>query len=182
MEKVIFGIVGETGAGKNSLARKVSDENGIVVSYTTRPSREGEIEGREHFFISDKEYDELQRTSHVVAPCNTGKYRYCATVESIVDGSLYLIEPSGVQWFKDNKVEGLRMVTIGIHVSLEERRARCKDRSDYSTAFDKRVADEQMVFANYRLNGNFDYMITNHDLDKASKVLAFIMRAELDRE
>ena len=61
MEKIkIIALFGPAGAGKDYLYKKLLEEykndiNGIV-SYTTRPMREGEQDGVEYHFVSDKEF------------------------------------------------------------------------------------------------------------------------------
>lgn len=46
-------ITGSSGAGKDTVARMLSDLGGykVLCSYTTRPKREGEIDGVEHHFV-----------------------------------------------------------------------------------------------------------------------------------
>ena len=46
-------ITGPSGAGKDTVARMLSEMSGykVLCSYTTRPKREGEIDGVEHHFV-----------------------------------------------------------------------------------------------------------------------------------
>ena len=54
----------------------------------------------------------------------------------------YIINPDGVRWFKEHyKGDEINVITIGIYVPLEERKRRCKDRSDFNSSFIKRVKD-----------------------------------------
>ena len=156
-EKVLFLVVGEIGAGKDTLVRKIVGRESMVVSYTTREKREGETEGLEHFFISEDTCKELERECHIIAPCTLGKVKYFSTVESIMNGSVYIIEPSGVRWFKEHKTDGLRVVVIGINSSLETRRERCNLRGDDCSYFNGRVTDESKAFIDFRLNGDNKY-------------------------
>ena len=56
--KVIVCLVGKSGSGKDTLAQKLAEHVGwhSVVSCTTRPKREYEVEGKDYFFISDEEF------------------------------------------------------------------------------------------------------------------------------
>ena len=46
-------ITGPSGAGKDTVARMLSEMSSykVLCSYTTRPKREGEIDGVEHHFV-----------------------------------------------------------------------------------------------------------------------------------
>ena len=55
----IYAIVGNTLSGKSTLVRDLVTSTGIkqVVTYTTRPMREGERDGIDYHFISSEEMD-----------------------------------------------------------------------------------------------------------------------------
>ena len=176
MSKTLFCIVGETGSGKDTVARKLNKK--LVVSYTTRPKRDNEIDGREHYFITDEEFDRMEKEEHLIAYTKIGNIRYGATLERLNGAEIYVINPDGVKWFKENGIRELKIVTIGLFVPLEERKKRCSWRSDYETSFMKRVEAEKNDFEQFRLNGEFDYMIYNHDLEKTAKIIKKIMEIE----
>ncbi len=53
MKPIIIALVGASGSGKTTLSFYLQEHDGIpaVCSYTTRPMREGEINGRDHWFV-----------------------------------------------------------------------------------------------------------------------------------
>ena len=176
----LFCIVGETGSGKDTVVRKIVEPSDLVVSYTTRPKRDREVNGVHHWFVSDEEMDRIEKEETVIAWTKTGNVRYCATVEKLNEASVYIINPDGIRWFKEHGTKDLEIITIGIYAPLDERRERCKYRSDYNTSFNRRVADEQLDFANFRLNGEFDYLVNNKDSDKTAEIIKHIMQMELN--
>lgn len=60
----IFYLMGKSSTGKdtiyNKLLSKYPDELKRVVMYTTRPKREGEIEGKTYNYVTEKEYRDLK--------------------------------------------------------------------------------------------------------------------------
>ena len=58
-----------SGAGKTSLCKKIvsSDKNiTLSVSSTTRPKRKSEIEGKDYFFYSEKEFIKKKKKIHLL--------------------------------------------------------------------------------------------------------------------
>lgn len=59
----IFVIIGKSATGKDTLFARIMKESGLrlcnYVSYTTRPMRENEVDGREYFFRTVDEYKAL---------------------------------------------------------------------------------------------------------------------------
>ena len=171
-------LVGETGSGKDTVANKLPYKK--VISYTTRPMRDVDTNGSNHWFISDKEMDELEKKD-LIAWTKTGKVRYCAIVDSLVeDTMIYIINPNGVRWFKEHyKSNKVNIIVIGLYISLNERMERCKTRSDFNSSFMQRVKDEQEDFDKFRLNGEFDYIIKNNNSEISAKIIKDIIEIEI---
>ncbi len=68
-EGILFLLVGPSGAGKNTLMKRVQQQLGDLpqlATATTRPMRAGEKEGREHQFVTLKEFNRLIDTGALV--------------------------------------------------------------------------------------------------------------------
>lgn len=81
----IICLIGPSGSGKTTLAEALVP-TGIdtIRSYTTRPMRPGEQNGREHIFISEAEAHHLLTTRRPMAYTLFGGYRYFALWEQVV--------------------------------------------------------------------------------------------------
>ena len=88
-------ITGPSGAGKDTVARMLSEMSGykVLCSYTTRPKREGEIDGVEHHFVEkcNLPYDKL------LAYTTYGGYEYWVTIDQVKDKSIYVIDEDGLK-------------------------------------------------------------------------------------
>ena len=59
MRNVLFVLSGPSGVGKGTLAKKLIERNpnyALSISCTTRAPREGEVNGKDYFFISKDEF------------------------------------------------------------------------------------------------------------------------------
>ncbi len=65
----IFVLVGPSGVGKSTLISKLKQGDlpfHELVSYTTRPRRVGEEEGRDYFFVNQAEYAEREENKEFI--------------------------------------------------------------------------------------------------------------------
>ncbi|MGD9014958.1 MAG: guanylate kinase [Candidatus Omnitrophota bacterium] len=68
----VFVISGPSGSGKTTLARKIIKQSQLKgrfiksISFTTRPKRRGERQGRDYFFVSAQEFKRLQRAKKIL--------------------------------------------------------------------------------------------------------------------
>ena len=135
MKKDLLIFTSEAGAGKDYLLNKCVEKFGWhkVVSHTTRPIRQGEIDGKDYHFTSDAlflEYEEngdfIETTSYVTTD---GTWHYGFHKDSIeVDGIKCLIlNPHGVSQFLENGYAD-RMIIIQVCVPTETRILRYMNR------------------------------------------------------
>lgn len=99
MKKRILCIVGESGVGKTLVSLHLKNKLGAntICSYTTRPPREDEEEGRDHHFI-----DIVPPQDEILAYTYFGGYEYYAT-KAQVQGpcTVYVIDENGLRDFKE---------------------------------------------------------------------------------
>ena len=69
MEGLLFIIMGKSATGKDTLYKEVlrrQPELLPVIPYTTRPIREGEVDGQAYHFVSEDEMQEMEREGIVI--------------------------------------------------------------------------------------------------------------------
>ena len=98
--KRLITITGPSGAGKDTVARMMSEMTDwpVLCSYTTRPMRDGEDDGREHYFVErfDVPFTKILAYTHY------GGYDYWATLDQVKDTAIYVIDEVGLVELKEN--------------------------------------------------------------------------------
>jgi guanylate kinase len=173
--KTIFLIVGETASGKDTLVNMLVEKEGYkkLISYATRPRRDGE--GDTHIFIKPEEVQNY--IDNMVAYTKIGDYEYFATKQQVEDADLYIIDPTGIDYLKSN-IKNVKFITISIFIDTITRLARAEQRGDDVYSVSKRMISELKQFDKYYRNVDYDYLITNKDIDKSFSILKTIIEQE----
>ena len=178
-------LSGTAGSGKDSVVRRMQ-ERGIpfefIVTCTTRPPRPGEENGRDYFFVSDPEFQELIRRGDLLEHAEVYGHQYgnskTRVRQALAAGrdALLRIDVQGVDTIRRKCPEA---VTIFLAASSEEELTRRLRKRGSETAeqvaLRLRAAREEM-----RRIPDFDYIVINADgkLDATVDTIAAILRAE----
>ncbi|WP_036225365.1 guanylate kinase [Mesoaciditoga lauensis] len=183
MEGILFVMSGPSGAGKTTIVKGALRELEDVefsVSYTTRPKRENEVDGRDYFFVTKAEFEELRKKGEFLEWQEVHGHLY-GTSKNYVKSKM----KSGVNVLLDIDVKGAMSVkkqikeAVFIFVappSFKELKERLiKRHTEGKEDLEKRIED-----AKYELSmiSEFDYLIVNHDVDQSIKQLESIIIAE----
>ena len=165
-------VTAPSGAGKTSLVKallKLCPEIQISISHTTRRPREGEKDGVDYFFVSNKTFDNLKNKDEFLenAECHGAKY---GTAKSPVDSNLKLgkdiileIDYQGALTVKKifNDAISIFIIPPSIQVLKQRLEARGQNSSD---EINGRLAAAKEEISHLE---KFDYVIINKDFDKA---------------
>lgn len=99
MKKKLILISGPSGSGKTTLRKMIEKEFKKIefsVSYTSRPKRNDEIDGKDYFFISKNKFEEMIKNNEFIEWANVyGQYKGTAKkyVDKILNkGKIVLLE------------------------------------------------------------------------------------------
>ena len=182
----LFVVSSPSGGGKGTIIRHVLDvvENlSYSVSYTTRAPRQGEVDGREYFFISRETFDEMVVAREFLEwACVHGNF-YGTSKKQIMDQTA-----AGADIILEVDVQGaasvrqLLMDSVSIFIlppSYEVLRQRLIRRgTDSPEELEVRLRNAPVELKQYAA---FDYVIINDEIDRASAQLASIIYAERAR-
>lgn len=124
-----------------------------VVSYATRPKRDSETEGVEHYFISDEEADEIMKNNDVLAYKQIGETRYFSLHDQLETQNMYVIDPDGIKDL-ETRYPDVEKYIIYVTSEYNTRLNRYINRSSNTTVsdFEKRNTDESEIFNNFERN------------------------------
>lgn len=178
----LYIVTAPSGAGKTTLVRAVLErEPGLAlsVSYTTRPPRPGEIDGRDYRFVSKEAFLRLRDGGELLEWAEVHG-NYYGTSRTWIETQLQqdrdvLLE---IDWQGARQVRRMFPHAVSIFIlppSLEALEARLRGRGTDSEATIARrlaAAREEM-----RHVEEFDYVIINDRLERAIDELTAVVRA-----
>ena len=173
-----------SGAGKSTISRALlaaDSQLSMSVSVTTRKPRPGEVDGKDYFFKTVPEYEQMVRNNEFLEHAKVFDNLYGtprAYVHKVLSSGkdiLFDIDWQGTQKLTAGTREDV--VTIFIlppsHDELERRlRARAQDSEEVVRGRMARASDEMSHWAEY------DYVIINRDLEKSVAAVNAILHSE----
>ncbi len=180
---LVLVITGPSGVGKTTLLSYLPPEKFYFsVSYTTRPPRKGEINGKDYYFISKEKFLEMVEKDEFLEWVEVFGTYYGTTkseIEKAFSQNKHLvldIEVIGATRMKSFFGNSAVFIFI-LPPSIEELKNRLKKRgTEDEEKLKERIlrAKEEIKFASW-----FDYVIVNDELEKAKDELFSIIKAEL---
>ncbi len=184
----LFIISGPSGTGKGSICKRIIAEDPNIhlsVSVTTRKPREGEVHGREYFFIEKDEYMQLLSSGGLLEHASVyGETLYGTPREQVFrwleqgQDVILEIDVQGAFQVKENYPKCV-MIFI-LPPSLEELRARMIGRgSETEESMQARLSEAEKEISRA---DDYDYRVVNEDLEVAIECVREIIDQERERE
>lgn len=174
-----------SGAGKSTLARRLIAWDPTMrfsVSATTRAPRPGEEDGREYYFRTPAQFEDLVTGGQMLEHATVFDNRYGsprAPVEAaMADGhdTLFDIDWQGGQQIRASALARDVVSVFILPPSIAELDRRLHTRGQDSAAvIAGRMAKSEAEISHW---GEYDYVIVNDDIDMSFKALTTILQAE----
>lgn len=173
-------ITGPSGVGKGTLVRSLLSRHSelyLSVSATTRSPRTGEIHGKDYFFVTRKEFEEMIHHEQLLEWAEYAGNYYGTpkppVEEQIKQGKTVILEIEVVGAMNVKKAFSEALLLFILPPSEAELERRLRDRNtDSEEAILKRLnkAKEEL-----KSSSNFDYQIVNDNLELALKEIENII-------
>jgi guanylate kinase len=179
----LFVVAAPSGAGKSSLVKALLELDAQVlpsVSHTTRPPRGQEKHGREYFFVSTQEFDQMVLAGSFVEWAHVHGQRYGTSKKMIEDriarGADVILEIDFQGALQIKRIFANAVLEFILPPSWEELRSRLERRGeDAPDVIEMRLqnAAEEMAKAS-----EFDFVIINELFERAVFDLKTIVHAQ----
>jgi guanylate kinase len=179
----VFIISAPSGSGKSTLVNKVRE---IVpglkfsISYTTRPPRAGEQNGREYFFVSRTEFEKMIRQDDFLEYADVfGNYygtarSFLSLAQQEGKDLLLDIDVQGAEQIKRRIPDAVRIFVMPPNRPELEKRLRTRS-LDAEAVIQRRLVTASREIENY---DKYDYILVNDRLEESVDALKSILLAE----
>ena len=168
-------VSGPSGVGKTTITRELERRLGGVfsVSATTRPQADGEVNGRDYFFITEHDFDQKVADGDFLEHAKVyGEFRYGTPrepVENKVEAGQIVILDIDVQGAKQVKEAMPQAFSIFIFPPSDEellRRLKERRRED-EASINRRFAEAKREIKFAESSTVYDAHVVNDDLERA---------------
>ena len=173
-----------SGAGKTSICKKILEtEKNLVmsISYTTRPKRKSEEDGKDYFFVKKKNLMNFKKKNFFVESALVFDHFY-GTPKNFIENNirkgkdiLFDIDWQGAQKLVDyskNDVVSIFVLPPSNKILLERLKKRNEDSDEIVK---KRMSKAKSEISHWI---EYDYIIINHDISKSADEVKTILFAE----
>lgn len=179
-------LSGKSASGKDALMSDLIKNNGFLplTSFTSRPIRDGEQNGREYNFVSKQDFIKMIEEDKLL------EYRtYNTTVAGVPDTWYYgcpkyeldqdktyitILDLDGTKEFLDYYTGKTDILSVNVQVEETIREERAKGRGSFDkTEWDRRAADDKIKFSPENVSKVCSHILTNN-ADFASLKAGFI--------
>ena len=144
-------LVGKTASGKDTIQKELIKLGySAVVSYTTRPSRNGEIDGVAYHFITKEDFLAKKQdgffaetTSYNVATGET--WFYGSAVKDLTDDKVMIVNPEGLRQIKN--IQSLNPIAFYVMADEEIIWNRLRQRGDDAAEARRRLNTDDIDFS-----------------------------------
>jgi guanylate kinase len=155
-------LVGKAGSGKDFMRKKLESRNfKYAVSYTTRPPREGEVHGRDYFFITEEQAKKMIDNYEFFEYVMFNGWLYGTTLSqwSQADGDdVFIMTPTGLSHVGEQDRKDCLVIYVDINKWV--RKERLANRNMPGDSLERRIEADELDFENFT---NYDIRITNPD-------------------
>jgi guanylate kinase len=151
-------LCGKAASGKDYL-RKILDGRGYQygISYTTRPAREGEVDGRDYYFLEESEFLCLIDEGFFYEYISFNGWMYGTSKDQwYTYDDVFIMTPVGISHIKPEDRKNTFIIYLDIPIEI--RGERLRNRNMPGDSLERRIEADEKDFENFT---DFDMKITD---------------------
>lgn len=183
-------LSGVAGAGKDTIKKELikrMENVESLPSFTSRPIREGDVEGGTYHFVSREEFEKMIENEEFYE-YDIHHNQYYGTSRKLLNdkiksGKIIVkdIDVNGTEHLKELLGNDTKVVTIFLRVPKEELRHRLENRIDKPSPQEIILRLNRFDYEESRIH-LYDYVLKNNDLEKTVQIIMTIIENEVRLE
>ena len=173
---MIYIITGPSGVGKNTIIEAMSTDLDFYfsVSHTTRPQREGEVDGKDYHFVTEEEFKSLVDENLMIEYEQYGGFYYGTSKKEILKESNIILLDLEVNGATKLLSENDDFIGIFIDIDDNELVKRLKNRGHDENFINKRM---QLASIQREKKSHYQYHVDNVDIKSSVNQILDIIYA-----
>ena len=171
MDKIkIIALIGKSASGKDSIAKEVlkreSASTHQIISHTSRPPRDCEIDGRDYHFATAEQFAESIEDGRMLEVTYFNNWWYGTSIESLSTDKINIgvFNPDGIMTLLDDDRIDLTVYYVVASDKTRMLRQLTREENPNITEICRRYSTDEADFEEYKLD--FDYIrIENETTD-----------------
>lgn len=165
-------LVGPSASGKTQIVQKLISEYQMkkLVTYTSRPLRCGEVDGKDYHFISKNEFIEKIENDFFIEYVIYNNNYYGTSRSDLALNKVVILEPTGLKHYIKEKNKDF--VVIFLETSLDILKKRMVNRGDSLEDINHRLTNDTTLF-NRLIKNMADLVVdtTNSTVDEDARII-----------
>ena len=181
-------LSGVAGAGKDTIKKELikrMENVETLSSFTSRPMRDGEVEGEAYYFVTKDQFEEMIKKDEFYEYDIHHDNYYGTSIkllnEKIKSGKIIVkdIDVNGTENLKKLLKDEVKIITIFLRVPKKELKRRLEQRGQEKTPGEIILRLNRLDYEESKIS-KYDYVLKNNDLEKTVQIIMTIIKYEYD--
>lgn len=152
-------LVGKAASGKDYLRKKYQSRGfKYAISYTTRPPRKGEVDGKDYFFLTETQSKNMIDSGLFYEYVYFNDWLYGTSNQQFYNDDLFIMTPKGISHIKPE--DRMNSIIIYTDIDIKIRSERLSKRDMPGDSLTRRIEADELDFLGFN---DYDLRITNAD-------------------